>query len=80
MKEVNFEETEWVFTFGWGQKNAGKCVRIKGTFYEARKKMFAKFGNRWAFQYSAKKWDEWKKDPEQNWCMEQEIDFEEAEA
>ena len=49
--------TEWVFTFGAGQQNAGKCVRIKGDYYEARKKMFEKYGAEWAFQYSSEVWD-----------------------
>ena len=32
MNEQTDEEPKWwIFTFGSGQKHAGKCVRIKGT-------------------------------------------------
>ena len=64
---------EWVFTFGQGQRYAGRCVRIKGDFAEARKKMFSLFGEEWAFQYSAEEWDNWLKDPERAWYMEKEM-------
>lgn len=57
MKECN----EWVFTFGFGQPNAGHCVRVKGNFDEARSRMCEKYGTVWAFQYSADEWDELKK-------------------
>ena len=67
--------TEWVFTFGKGQRNAGKCVRIKGDYYEARRKMIEKYGLQWAFQYSAEEWDKWKKDPRLAWFMETEVPF-----
>ena len=55
---------EYIFTFGYGQPNAGKCVRIQGEWEEARQKMVDKYGTEWAFQYPAEKWDAWKKDPE----------------
>lgn len=48
-----------VFTFGCGQPNAGKYVKIYGTYEQARKKMFARYGRRWAFQYSADEWADW---------------------
>lgn len=67
--------TEWVFTFGYGQQNAGKCVRIKGDYHEARRKMIEKYGVQWAFQYSAEEWDKWKKDPSRAWFMEKEVPF-----
>ena len=51
---------EWIFTFGCGQKHAGKCVRIKGTYADAREKMFRLFGKEWSFQYSATQWEEFK--------------------
>ena len=64
---------EWVFTFGVGQKHEGRCVRIKGTYEEAREEMVRRYGTEWAFQYSAKQWDKWKKDPNRAWCMEKEL-------
>lgn len=67
------EWKEWVFTFGCGQPNAGKFVRISGTFNEAREEMFRRYGSAWAFQYSAEEWDEWQKDPDRVWCMEKEL-------
>ena len=68
---------EYVFTFGCGHPNEGYCVRIKGNYGEAREKMIQKYGLKWAFQYDARQWDEWKKDPDRAWCMEKEIPFEE---
>lgn len=67
------EFREWVFTFGYGQPNAGKYVRISGTYNEAREEMFRRYGSVWAFQYPAEKWDEWEKDPEQGPYMEKEM-------
>lgn len=64
---------EWIFTFGYGQQHAGKCVRIKGTFGEARAKMFELFGEKWCFQYSAEEWDEMKNDPNRMYPMEEEM-------
>lgn len=66
-------DNEWIFTFGCGQEHEGCCVRIKGTYGEARQEMVNRFGMKWAFQYSAKEWDEWKKDPNRAWYMEREI-------
>lgn len=42
----------WIFTFGCGQPNAGCYVKIKGTYSDARDKMFEMFGDKWAFQYT----------------------------
>ena len=70
-------ENEWIFTFGCGQKYAGKCVRIKGGFNEARQKMHNKFEDKWAFQYSADEWEKMKNDPNRMYPMEEEIDMEE---
>lgn len=67
------EYREWIFTFGCGQPNEGKCVRISGTYNEAREEMFRRYGSAWAFQYDAKEWDEWKNDPNRAWCMEREM-------
>lgn len=71
---------EYIFTFGQGQPLAGHCVRIRGDYAEAREKMIEKFGLKWAFQYDAKQWDEWKDNPERAWYMEKEIPFELATA
>lgn len=68
----------YVFTFGDGQPNQGCCVRIKGSYAEARQKMIDMYGLNWAFQYSAEQWDEWKKDPNRVWFMEREIPFNEV--
>lgn len=46
----------WIFTFGYGQPNAGKYVKIYGDFVSARQKMVNKYGTQWAFQYSATDW------------------------
>ena len=63
----------WIFTFGSGQENEGCCVRIEGTFDEARRKMVNRFGLNWGFQYSAEEWEEFKNDPKRFWPMEEEI-------
>ena len=70
MKKCN----EWIFTFGCGQPNAGHCVRVKGNLCEAREKMYEKYGEEWAFQYSLDEWEEFKKNP-QMFPMETEIPF-----
>jgi len=49
----------WYMTFGWTQKHAGFYVKIYGTFNEARKKMFDKYGREWSFQYSEDEWKSW---------------------
>lgn len=71
------EGNEWIFTFRFGQLLAGRCIRIAGTYDEARAKMCEQFGSNWAFQYSAKEWDEKKKDPNRMYPMEKEIDLNE---
>ena len=52
-------EKWWIFTFGYGQKYEGHYVKINGTFGEAREKMFDKYGEEWAFQYSEEQWNDW---------------------
>lgn len=52
-------EQWWYFTFGCGQKHARHYVKIFGTFDEARKKMFERYGAEWAFQYSEEEWNAW---------------------
>lgn len=37
----------------------GHYVKFYGTFDEARKKMFDKYGPHWAFQYSEAEWNAW---------------------
>ena len=48
----------WIFTFGQNSINAGHYVKIRGTYSQARQKMFKRYGNDWAFQYLKKEWDE----------------------
>lgn len=67
-------EQWWVFTFGCGQEHAGYYVKVYGTYGGARAKMFEKYGDKWAFQYSAVEWDRWSKDPDLMWCMEKELE------
>ena len=64
----------WMFTFGSGQKHAGYYVKIRGTFDEARRKMFDKYGEEWGFQYSEKKWREMESDPNRLWPLEKELE------
>jgi hypothetical protein len=45
------EPQEWIFTFGFGQPNAGCFTRIFGTFAETRAEMFRRFGQAWSMQY-----------------------------
>ncbi len=47
----------WVFTFGLGQRNSGRYVRIYGTFSEARSEMVRRYGREWSTQYSQDEWD-----------------------
>ena len=48
---------KWYFSFGSGQVHNGKYHEIEGTFEEARKKMFERFGAKWSMQYSEKQWN-----------------------
>lgn len=64
----------WIFTFGCGQPHAGKYVKIKGSFDEARAEMIKRYGKEWAFQYSAESWEKMKNDPETRWLMETELE------
>ena len=57
--KVPEEESWWIFTFGWGQPHENTYVKIWGTFESARQKMFDKYGDMWAFQYSEEKWNNW---------------------
>ena len=52
--------SEWIFTFGCGQKYEGHRVRIKAETSEAaREKMCLLFGNKWSMQYSQEDWIKW---------------------
>ena len=44
----------WHFTFCIGSDLGKKYTMIKGTYNEARDKMFNSWGKHWAFQYSEK--------------------------
>ena len=56
------EEKQWyIFTFGYGHEHQNKYVKIYGDFFEARAKMFAKYGDKWAFQYTENSWNEWER-------------------
>lgn len=58
MAEMNPDPGFWLFTFGYGHHHpetaaplADHAVRFEGTYEEARAKMAARFGVKWAFQY-----------------------------
>ena len=51
------ERQNWIFTFGYGMKNAGHYVKIYGTYGEARNEMFRRYGDNWAFQYTEKQFN-----------------------
>ena len=61
----------WYFTFGSGQKYAGKCVKIYGSYFGARHAMFEKYGVDWGVQDSEEKWEEMKNDPSRTYPMEE---------
>ena len=70
------KEQSWVFTFGCGRDiygdRAGKAVRIFADSYgDARRKMRERYGDKWAFQYSAEEWERFENDPERFWYLEE---------
>ena len=66
------ERKYWYFTFGSGQRYAGKCVKIRANnSAEARKIMVGKYGTKWAFQYTEREWLAMENDPQRTWPMEQ---------
>jgi hypothetical protein len=67
-------EEYWIFTFGCGQEHAGRYVKIRGTFNQARQKMMDRYGEQWGFQYSEEKWEEMKNNPNRCWPMETELE------
>jgi len=46
----------YYFTFGSGQLNENCFVKVMGDYGEARKEMFKRYQDKWAFQYSEKQW------------------------
>lgn len=68
------ERQWWTFTFGCGQVNAGKCVKIYGTYSEARSLMFMKYGDKWAFQYSQAEWEDNVNSPDRWWPVEETLE------
>jgi len=47
------EQKTWMFTFGWGQPNAGCVQPIEAEdAYAARLKMMSLYGKNWSFQYT----------------------------
>lgn len=64
----------WIFTFGYGQPHAGHYVKIYGTYMEARRKMFNKYGSNWGFQHSEEEWKAFEEDPNRWWPMEKELE------
>ena len=69
-------EQYWIFTFGQAKdtygNRAGKAVKIFANSYgEAREKMFERYGDRWAFQYSAEEWKRFENDPKRFWYLEE---------
>ncbi len=61
----------WIFTFlNDGTWRAGKCIKIKGSYSEARDKMIYRYGTYFGFQYSEKEWEEKWNDPNRYYAME----------
>lgn len=49
---------KFIFTFGCGQANAGKCQPIfANTMREARAEMEKQYGLKWAFGYTEEDWE-----------------------
>ena len=67
------KEQYWIFTFGQGQRYSGYYVKVKGTFWGARKKMSDAYGENWSIQYSEEEWKDLKNDPERFWEMEKQL-------
>ena len=66
----------WYFTFCSGDPiNGGWCQPIEAPSYSAaRQKMFATWGDRWAFQYSEEEWLRYKRDLRRWLPMEKELE------
>lgn len=49
---MNTEQpANWYFTFGHGQVNFNRYVKLHGTSAECRDEMFRRFGREWSMQY-----------------------------
>jgi len=44
-------DEDWFFTFGVGQRHAGRFVKIRGSEFSTRQIMFKEFGSNWSMQY-----------------------------
>ena len=65
----------WIFTFLCdGTEKEGKCVKIRGTFSEARKKMVDKYGTYFGFQYPETEWERDWNNPNRLYQMSDVID------
>lgn len=65
----------WIFTFLCdGTEKEGKCVKIKGTYGEARGKMIDKYGTHFAFQYPERLWEKQWNDMQRVYALEDIID------
>lgn len=67
-------EEWWIFTFGCGHPHAGHYVKIRGSYSEARKKMVAKYGTRWAFQFALSEWEKVYNNPLRDYPLEAELE------
>ena len=48
---------KYYFTFLMSDKQHNRCYHVEeGNYEEARKKMVAKFGTHWGFQYNENEW------------------------
>lgn len=58
-KLVNKDKNQnWYMTFGDGHEHPNKYVEIQGTYAAARKEMFARYEDKWGFQYSEEQFSE----------------------
>ena len=56
---------KFIFTFGCGQVNAGKCQPIFALDMEtARSEMMEQYGTKWSFAYTEEQWEECKQKAE----------------
>ena len=54
-------EEYYIFTIGWGQPHQNHYVKVYGDYEESRKKMEAKYGEKWSMQYTSEQWERWEK-------------------
>ena len=53
---MNSEQpNNWYFSFGHGQPNFNRYVKIFGTIHSSREEMFKRFGREWSMQYTEEK-------------------------